>query len=107
MPLPVWIALIIVLVSLTAGSIYVFLRVRRLWRAVKGLTAALDAVMRELTASLERLATNAETFGSDTPKLQASLERLRHSLARAGVLRAALEDARDAFGRLTAVYPRK
>jgi len=107
MPLPVWIALVVVLSSLTAGSIYVFLRVRRLWRAVKNLTSALDAVMRELTGSLERLATNGETFGSDTPKLQASLERLRHSLARAAVLRAALEDARDAFGRFTAVYPRK
>jgi hypothetical protein len=107
MPLPVWIALFVVLFALTAGSTYVFLRLRGLWRAFKSFGSALDGTVRDLTASLEGLAKNAEAFGSDTPKLQASLERLRHSLARAAVLRAALEDARDAFGRLTAVYPRK
>ena len=107
MPLPVWIALLVVLVALTAGSVYVFLRLRSLWRALKSFSSALDGTVRDLTGALEGLARNAEAFGSDTPKLQASLERLRHSLARAAVLRAALEDARDAFGRLTAVYPRK
>ena len=54
-----------------------------------------------------RLAANSEAFGSDAPRLEASLERLRRSLARAAVLAAALADARDAFGRLAAVYPRK
>ena len=49
----------------------------------------------------------APAFGSDAPRLEASLERLRRSLARAAVLAAALADARDAFGRLAAVYPRK
>ena len=107
MPLLVWIALFVVLLSLTAGSVLLFLRVRRLWRTFKSFGSALDGVVRELNRSLETLSANAETFGSETPRLQASLERLRRSLARAAVLRAALEDARDAFGRLTAVYPRK
>jgi hypothetical protein len=64
-------------------------------------------VAEELNGPLERLAATSEAFGSDAPRLEASLERLRRSLARAAVLGAALDDARDAFGRLAAVYPRK
>ena len=102
-----WISLGVVLVSLTGGALYVFMRVRSLWRAFKSFTAAVDGLMRELTASLDRLSANAEALGSETPKLEAALGRLRHSLARAAVLRAAMRDVQDSFGRLTAVYPRK
>jgi hypothetical protein len=107
MPLPVWIALLAVLVSLTAGATYVFLRLLGLWRTLKRFNSALEPVAEELNGPLERLAANSEAFGSDAPRLEASLERLRRSLARAAVLGAALDDARDAFGRLAAVYPRK
>ena len=107
MPLPVWIGLFVVLFSLTAGAVYLFLRIRSLWRTFKRFGPAVDGATRDLTGSLERLAINAEAVGSGTPKLQASVERLQHSLARLAVLQAALDDARDAFGRLTAVYPRK
>jgi hypothetical protein len=107
MPLPVWIALIAVLVSLTAGATYVFLRFLGLWRTLKRFNSALEPVAEELNGPLQRLEANSEAFGSDAPRLEASLERLRRSLARAAVLRAALDDARDAFGRLAAVYPRK
>jgi hypothetical protein len=107
MPLPVWIALIAVLISLTAGATYVFLRLLGLWRTLKSFNSALEPVTEELNGPLERLAANSEAVGSDAPRLEASLERLRRSLARAAVLGAALDDARDAFGRLAAVYPRK
>ena len=107
MPLPVWIALLAVLISLTAGATYVFLRGLRLWRAIKHFNEALEPVMEELNRPLERLEANSEAFGSDAPRLEASLERLRRSLARAAVLGAAINDARDTFGRLAAVYPRK
>ncbi len=107
MPSFFWIALFVLLLSLTAGSVYLFLRALKLWRTLKIFGSALDGVVRELTGSLERLSGSAEAFGSGTPKLQASLERLRHSLARGAVLRAAVDDVRDAFGRLAAVYPRK
>jgi len=107
MPLPVWIALLAVLVSLTAGATYVFLRLLRLWRTLKRFNSALEPVAEELNGSLERLAANSEAFGSDAPRLEASLGRLRRSLARAAVLGAAVDDARDTFGRLAAVYPRK
>ncbi len=107
MPLLFWIALFVLLFALTAGLVYVFLRVRAFWRAFKIFGSAVDGAVLELTGSLERLAESAEGFGSEKPKLDASLERLRRSLARAAVLRAAAQDAQDAFGRLTAVYPRK
>jgi hypothetical protein len=107
MPSLFWISLFVLLFSLTAGSIYLFVRALKLWRTFKTFGSALDGVVRELTGSLERLSANAEAFGSQTPKLKASIDRLRHSLARAAVLRTAVQDAQDAFDRLTAVYPRK
>jgi sigma54-dependent transcription regulator len=105
--LVLWISLGVVLVSLTGGAVFVFLRVLSLWRAFKSFTAAVDGLMRELSGSFDRLSTNAEALGSETPKLEAALARLRHSFARVAVLRAAMQDVQDAFGRLTAVYPRK
>ena len=106
MPLPVWIALVVVLLSLTAGVTFVFLRVLRLWRAFKSFGSALDGSVRDLTGSLEGLSRNAESLGS-SDALQASVARLRGSLGRVAVLRAAVDEARESFGRLTAVYPRK
>jgi hypothetical protein len=107
MPSPVWIALFVLLLATTVGSVYVFLRVLRFWRTFKIFVSAVDGTFQSLSSSLEQLAGNAESFGSETPKIEASLAQLRRSLARAAVLRAAVQDAQDAFGRLTAVYPRK
>jgi sigma54-dependent transcription regulator len=106
-PLLVWIALFVLLLAVTAGSVHVFLRLRRFWRTFQSFGSALDGTLRELTASLDRLAGNTDSFGSATPRLETSLARLRRSLARAAVLRAAVQDVQDSLGRLTAVYPRK
>ena len=84
-----------------------FLRIRRFWRTFKDFVSTLEGTFQQLTTSLEQLSGNAEAFGLETPKLEASLTRLRGSLARAAVLRAAVQDAQDSLGRLTAVYPRK
>ncbi len=84
-----------------------FLRARVFWRTLKSFGPAVDVTVDPLNASLERFAATAEAFGSDTPKLDAALARLRRSLARAAVLRAAVQDVQETFGRLTAVYPRK
>jgi sigma54-dependent transcription regulator len=107
MPLLVWIALFVLLFAVTAGSVHVFLRLRRFWRTFQTFGSVLDGTLRELTASLDRLGRNTESFGASTPRLEASLARLRRSLARAAVLRAATQDVQDSLGRLTAVYPRK
>jgi len=107
MPAPIWLALLLLLLSSTVGSVFVFLRFRRFWRTFKSFVSTLDGTFQQLNASVERLSGNAEAFGSETPKLEASLARLRRSLARVAVLRAAVQDAQDSLGRLTAVYPRK
>ena len=107
MPPLLWIALLVLLLSSTAGAVYVFLRARAFWLTMKSFGPAVDVTVGPLNASLERFTANAEAFGSDTPKLDAALARLRRSLARAAVLRAAVQDVQDTFSRLTADYPRK
>ena len=84
-----------------------FLRARALWRTLKSLGSAADVTVGGLTGSTERLAASTEAMGSETSKLEPALARLRRSLARAAVLRAALQDVQNAFGRVIAVYPRK
>ncbi len=91
----------------TAGAVYVFLHVRRFRRDVKSVSAVMDGPMRDLELSVERLSTKMESAESATPRLEASVERLRRSVARLAVLRTALQDSLDSFAWLTAVYPRK
>jgi hypothetical protein len=68
---------------------------------------------RQTAKELERLADLGEQTvakvetATDTAELDESLGRLRITLARFAVLRAALDEATDAFTRVTAVYPRK
>ena len=67
----------------------------------------MDGPVRDLERSMDRLSTNMEATESATPRLEASVTRLKRSVARLVVLRAALQDAVDSFAWLTAVYPRK
>jgi outer membrane murein-binding lipoprotein Lpp len=107
MPLLFWIPLALLLLALTAGSVYVFLRVRAFLRTAKIVGTQLDGTLRDLTASADRLSANIEEFNAAVPRLEASVERLERSLTRVAVLRAAVEDARESIGRLTVMYPRK
>jgi hypothetical protein len=52
-------------------------------------------------------ANKAAAVGDETAELQESLGRLRVSLAKLAVLRAALDEAEITFGRVAAVVPRK
>jgi hypothetical protein len=107
MPSLFWIALFVLLFASTAGAVYVFLRARLLWRSLKIFGPVVDGTVDRLNESLDRLSASTEAYEAGTPKLEASLERLRRSRARLEVLRAAIQDVLDAFGRVTAVYPRK
>jgi hypothetical protein len=68
---------------------------------------------RHLAKELQRLADLGEQTvekvetATDTADLNESLGRLRVTLARFAVLRAALDEATNAVTRVTAVYPRK
>jgi hypothetical protein len=73
----------------------------------------LKRVRRHTAKELERLAALAEQAAekvgaaNDTAELIESLGRLRVTLKRFAILRAALDEATDAVTRVTAVYPRK
>ena len=99
--------MIFLLLASTAGAVYVFLHARRFFRDVKSVRAVMDGPMRDLERSVERLSTKMESTESAAPRLEASVERLRRSVARLAVLRTALQDSLDSFAWLTAVYPRK
>jgi hypothetical protein len=107
MPLPVWIALAVLVIAVVAGAVHVFLRGRAFMRTFRSFSGDMDRTMERLTASLDQLERNSQELGSSTPKLEASLARLRVSLARGAVLQAAMQDVLGSVGRLSAVYPRK
>ena len=107
MLLPVWIALALLAVLTTAAAFHLFLRARRLWRTLKEVGAASEPTLERVNAAADRLERKSEALGGANPRLGASLERLRRSLARLSILLAAVQYARDAFGRLAVVYPRK
>jgi methyl-accepting chemotaxis protein len=99
--------LIFLLLATAAGAVYVFLHVRHFLREMKSVRAAMDGPVQELEQSAQRLSTKMESAEAAAPKLEASVERLRRSVARLTVLRTALQDSIDSFSWLTAVYPRK
>jgi hypothetical protein len=107
MPLYVWIALLLLVAATVWGVATLVTRGLSFWRTFKTFGRALDETARGVEASAARLAATSETFGSDLPKVQARVARLRGDLARLAVLRATVKDAQDSFGWILAVYPRK
>jgi hypothetical protein len=83
--------------------------------AVRGLQAWRDfkRVKREALASLDSLSAAGEAVAEkalaagDSDELQASLARLRRSLAQLAVLREAVDDVRRPLGLVTALAPRR
>jgi len=102
----VWGALILGGVAGAGALGLLAMRAREAWRAVKD-------ERREVVARLDDLATAGETTADkvaragDTRELQESLARLRVSLARLAVLRAAIGEAQDVVEHATALVPRK
>ena len=76
------------------------------WRALKQTRGAIVGGLGEFAAKSEAVADKLAAAG-DTPELQESLARLRLSLARLAVLRAAIDEAQETFGRVTVLVPRK
>ena len=79
MPLPVWIALAVLVIATVAGAIHLFLRGRTFLRTFKSFGGEMDRTTERLTLALEQLEHNSQELGSSTPKLEASIARLRVS----------------------------
>jgi hypothetical protein len=102
----IWGALI---VAALAGSAALALLARRALTAWRDIMDTRRDVVRRLDQLSARGEATAEKVAAagDTPEVQASLGRLRVSLAQLDVLRAAIDEAQVTFGRVTAVVPRK
>ena len=102
----IWAALILAGLTGIAALVLLALGTRRVWRAFKKTRRAVVDGLADFAAKAETVADKVAATG-DTAELQESLGRLRVSLARLAVLRAALDEAQDAFGRVTEVVPRR
>jgi hypothetical protein len=102
----VWAALILAGLAGIAALVLLAMRALRAWRAFRATRAAILGGLDDFAAKAQAVSDKVATAG-DTAELQDSLARLRLSLARFAVLRAALDEAQDTFGRMVAVVPRK
>jgi hypothetical protein len=107
MLLLVWFALGVSVVLTTVGAVVFFRRGLELWRDLKRVRLAVTLKLEGLAYRAEELSTRMAAVPARAPAVEEEVGRLRRSLAELGVLTAALRDVRDAFGRVTAVYPRK
>ena len=103
----IWGALIVVAAACAAASALLVARTRTAWSAVEDVRRDVVGGLDDLQANGEAAAEKLAAVEDQSEELQQSLGRLRVSLARLAVLRAALDDAEIAFGRIVAVVPRK
>jgi len=101
----IWAALIVAAAAGMAALALLVARSLRAWRALKETRRAVVGGLDELAARSQAVADKL-AVGADTAELQESLGRLRLSLARLAVLRAAIAEADETFGRF-AVVPHK
>ena len=102
-----WIALGVAVVVSAAGFVVAIRAGLQAWRAFRGVSRALSGALADLTVRLERFAGRVAATPAHAPNLESSNARLQASLARLAVIRAAVDEAKDAAGRVTVFYPRK
>jgi uncharacterized membrane protein YcjF (UPF0283 family) len=102
----IWTALIVGALAVLAALGFLGVRILQGWRTLKRFRRHLAKELGRLADAGERTA-EAAARATDTTELDASLSRLRITLARFALLREALDEATGAVGRFAAVYPRK
>ena len=102
----IWAALVLGTVAGIAAITVLVVRSLEAWRAFKqtrgAVVGGLDAFAAQAGAVADKLAA-----AGDTAELQQSVGRLRVSLARLDILRAALDEVDGTVGRVTAYLPHK
>jgi hypothetical protein len=102
----IWGALIVAVPAGIVALALVFVRAREALRLVRDtrheVVRGLDDFATQARATADKIAGTG-----NSAELQESLGRLRVSLARLAVLRAALGEAQVTFGRVTALVPRR
>jgi len=102
----VWGALIASALAVSGGFAFLVVRALQGWRDFKRTRRHLFKALDDLAAKGEAAADKAASLG-DTEELEASVGRLRLSLAQLAVLREAVGEAQGVVGRVAAVMPRK
>jgi hypothetical protein len=99
-------ALIVGFLAFVGGAIFLVVRISQAWRAFKRSRRQFTRELDKLYDAADRTAAAMERAGDQT-KLNEAAGRLRPTLAQFAVLRAAVAEATAAYGRVTAVVPRK
>jgi hypothetical protein len=102
-----WLALIIALVLTVASAIYVTLKGLQAFRDVKRLSRVGGGEIERISGTSGEIERHLALAAESGSQLEASLARLRSSLARLNVLTSAIEDVRATVRRVTAVMPHK
>jgi hypothetical protein len=102
----IWAALVLGTVAGIAALAVLVVLSLEAWRAFKQTRGAVVGGLDEFAAQAEAVADKLAAT-DDTAELQESVGRLRLSIARLDVLRAALDDVDDTVGRATAYLPHK
>jgi hypothetical protein len=103
----VWSALAAAILAVVAAIVRLGVVLLRAYRDFKRSRRALFKELDRVADAAESVASRAEALGAGSERLTHSVERLAVSRRRLNVLRAAIDEATDAAGWVTAVYPRK
>ena len=102
----IWTALVVSGLAIAGALALLGVRALRAWRDLKRTRRRLFRGLDELAEKGEATTEKAAAAG-ETEELQRSLLRLRAALAQLAVLRGAMDEVQDTFGRLGAVVPHK
>jgi hypothetical protein len=102
----IWGALAAGFLAATGGLAFLVVRTLQAWRDFKRVRRHVFKGLDDLAAKGELTAEKAAA-AAETEELERSVARLRGSLARFAVLRAALDEAQETFARPFAFLPRK
>ncbi len=102
----IWGTLIVAALAVSGAFAVLVRRAIRAWREVKDARRDVAHRLDMLAARVEETTEKVASAG-EAAELQESVGRLRVSLAQLAALRAALDDAHDTVGRVTAYLPRK
>ncbi|HEY8107425.1 MAG TPA: hypothetical protein VIC70_01870 [Gaiellaceae bacterium] len=103
----IWAALILVALAGSAALTLLVLNSLKAWHAGKDARDAILGRLDGFTAKAETVADKIAAADDGTAEVQESLGRLRVSLARLAVLRAAIDEVDNTVARVAAVVPRK
>ena len=93
-------------IAVVAAAGFLAVRVLQGWRELKRFRRHLARALNDLAGKAERTGELVERI-SDQGELQDTLSRLRLTLTKFNVLRAAVDEVSESLTRVASVYPRK